>query len=109
MTQDKNDPIKQLLDGTYADPDGLGPQSVETKSLAIEKSLAGRERALVQGLGLGRRIAVVSDPNTHRVLGHRVEKALEGAFTIHSIVFPDSPHPDDVTVAKVRETTHHDD
>jgi glycerol-1-phosphate dehydrogenase [NAD(P)+] len=109
MTQNKNDPISELLQGTYADPDGLGPQSVETKSLAIEKTLAGHERALVQGLDLGQRIAVVSDPNTHRVLGHRVEKALEGPFAIHSIVFPDSPHPDDVTVAKVREATRQDD
>jgi len=109
MTQNKNDPIKQLLDGTYPDPEGLGNQSVATESLAIEKSLAGMERDLIQGISLGRRIAIVSDPQTRDVLGRRVERALEGPFTVHSIVFPDAPHPDDVTVAKLREATRQDD
>ena len=54
--------------------------------LAIEPSLAGREAELVAPLGLGDRIAVVSDANTHPILGQRVERALEGRAKVTSIV-----------------------
>ena len=103
------DPIAQLLAGVYPDPDGHGKLGVATKSLAIAPSLAGMERDLVLALGFGRRLAVVSDRNTHHVLGGRIEHALRGSFTVNSIVFPDSPHPDDATVAKLREATAGDD
>jgi glycerol-1-phosphate dehydrogenase [NAD(P)+] len=103
------DPMAQLLSGTYPDPDGSGNLGVSTRSLTIARSLAGMERTLVQALGFGQRLAIVSDHRTHPVLGGRVERALEGPFTINSIIYPDSPHPDDVTVAKLREATTGDD
>ena len=40
--------------------------------------LRGTRGGLVAALGLGRRLAVVSDPATHEVLGARVERALAG-------------------------------
>jgi len=109
MNDASADPISLLLAGNYPDPDGLGNLAVSTRALSIERKLDGSERALVQGLGFGRRLAVVSDPRTHKVLGSRVEHALRGSFTVNSIVFPDAPHPDDVTAAKLREATAHDD
>lgn len=103
------DPIAQLLAGSYPDPDGSGQLGVTTKSLTIAPSLRDMERELVQSLDFGRRLAVVSDFRTHHVLGDRIEAALRGAYAVHSIVFPDTPHPDDATVAKLKEATKKDD
>ncbi|CAN5170387.1 sn-glycerol-1-phosphate dehydrogenase [soil metagenome] len=103
--QATTDKIAELLAGTYDDPDGLGKQGVLTKSVAIERSLAGMELDLVKALDLGRRIAVVSDTATHSVLGERVERALRGTFEIESIILPGSPHPDDTTAAQLRKQT----
>lgn len=109
MNDTSADPIELLLAGNYPDPDGSGVVGVTTKSLKIARSLDGSEQELVRALGLGRRIAVVSDVRTHAVLGDRLERALRGSSTVNSIVFPDAPHPDDVTAAKVREATAQDD
>jgi len=109
MKNSPADPIVQLLAGAYPDPDGNGVVGVTTKSLSIAQSLAGMERELIQGLGFGRRLAIVSDLRTHEVMGERIERALAGAFAINSIVFPEAPHPDDVTVARIRKATVGDD
>jgi glycerol-1-phosphate dehydrogenase [NAD(P)+] len=103
------DPIVQLLAGTYPDPDGSGLTGVTTNSLSIAQSLAGMERELIQGLGFGRRLAIVSDLRTHEVMGERIERSLAGAFAVNSIVFPDAPYPDDVTVERIRKATTEDD
>jgi glycerol-1-phosphate dehydrogenase [NAD(P)+] len=105
----KADAIAALLAGGYEDPDGLGKQGVATKSLVIEPSLRGTECDLVQGLDFGRRVAMVSDATTHAILGERVENALKGTFAVDSVVLPLAPHPDDVTVAKVRQATAQSD
>lgn len=99
------DSIEQLLAGTYRDPDNGQPVQIGTRALVIQPSLAGSEAELVGALGLGRRLAVVSDVNTHPVLGQRVERALGGRFSVSSVVLPDGVHPDDTTVAKVRAAT----
>lgn len=109
MQLQQADPIAQLLAGTYPDPDGSGLLGVTTRSLTIAPSLRDMEKELVQGLGFDRRIAVVSDLRTHHVLGARIEAALRGSYTVNSVVFPDTPHPDDETVAKLREATNGDD
>lgn len=100
-----SDKITQLLDGTYEDPDGLGKQRVDTRSLVIAPRLDGMERDLVKDLDLGRRVAVVSDATTHAILGKRVERALASAFTVQSLVLPKAPHPDDETVEAIRQAT----
>ena len=97
--------IDQLLDGTFPDPDGGPALTVDTRAVAIERSLAGTEADLVKPLDLGRRLAVVSDPTTRRVLGARVEKALESLGNVISVVLPEHPHADDVTVQQVRRAT----
>ena len=109
MQPQQADPIAQLLAGTYSDPDGSGQLGVTTRYLTIAPSLRDMEKELVQGLGFGRRLAVVSDLRTHHVLGDRVEHALHGSYVVNSVVFPDAPHPDDETVAKLREATNGDD
>jgi glycerol-1-phosphate dehydrogenase [NAD(P)+] len=97
--------IERLLAGTYVDPDTGKPVGVATRSLAIRPSLADMEGELVAALGFGKRVAVVSDGTTHDVLGRRVEAALEGRHAVRSIVFAEPPHPDDVTVEKIRRET----
>jgi glycerol-1-phosphate dehydrogenase [NAD(P)+] len=99
------DKITQLLNGTYEDPDGLGPQRVSTRSLVIAPSLEGMELDLVKQLDFERAIAVVSDQTTHAVLGKRVEKALAASYRVQRIVLAEGPHPDDTTVAKLRQAT----
>src|SRR3546814_3652262 len=56
--------IAEIIAGRWRDPDGGGRVSVPVRAVAIEKTLAGSEAELVGGLGLGRRLAVVSDPAT---------------------------------------------
>jgi glycerol-1-phosphate dehydrogenase [NAD(P)+] len=105
-TSDRADPIAQLLAGTYPDPETGELLHAEAKAVVIEDSLAGTEEDLIAQLGIvgnGDRIAVVSDPATHAVLGARVETALGERFTVQSIVL-DAPRADDVTVAKLLAT-----
>src|SRR5262249_17771111 len=60
---------------------------------------------LVTALGLGRKLAVVSDPATHEVLGARVERALAASHTIVPVALEALPHPDLETVAAVRRAS----
>jgi glycerol-1-phosphate dehydrogenase [NAD(P)+] len=80
------DPIELLLEGRYPDPATGELLRAESRSVVIEESLDGGEAELVASLGLGRHFAVISDANTHEVLGKRVERALDGRFTVQSIV-----------------------
>jgi glycerol-1-phosphate dehydrogenase [NAD(P)+] len=97
--------IRALLEGTFPDPDGPGSLSVPTRSVVIAESLAGHEADLVAPLGLGRRLAVVSDPATHAALGARVERALAATAVVQSLVLPDGPHADLETVERLRRET----
>ena len=71
-----DDTLARLLAGAFRDPDDGQPLVAPMRTVVIEDSLAGREADLVEALDLGRRLAVVSDPTTHRVMGRRIEQAL---------------------------------
>ncbi len=101
----KPDLIARLLGGKLADPDGNGTLAVATTTVVIAPSLKGTEGDLVGTLGLGRRLAVVSDRTTHGVLGARVEAALAGRAEVDSVVLAERPHADDATVARIRAAT----
>ena len=96
------DILERLLSGGLADPDGGPPLSVPTRHVAIADSLAGGEADLVAALGLGRRLAVVSDANTRAVLGERVLRTLGGIAQVTDIRLPGRPHADGETVAAIR-------
>jgi glycerol-1-phosphate dehydrogenase [NAD(P)+] len=98
-------PLDQLLAGALPDPDGGPPLAVPTAAVTIEPSLEGREAELIAALGLGGRLAVVSDATTRAVLGRRVERALDGIARIEAVVLPERPHADDATVARLRGET----
>lgn len=97
--------ISALLGGRYRDPDTSKLVGVDTRSLVVAPTLKGQERALVQDLDFGQRIAVVSDANTHAVLGERIEKALSGLGWIDSVVLERGVHPDEHSVQTVRTAT----
>ena len=67
--------------------------------------MRGTEADRVAALDLGRRLAVVSDTNTHRVLGERVEAALRSHATIDSIRLDADASPDMETVRRVRDAS----
>lgn len=97
--------IEDLIGGIFPDPETGKKVGVDTRLLVIERTLAGSEADLIKSLAMGRRIAVVSDSNTHAVLGKRVESSLAGSHRIDSIILPGHPHPDDTTVEALRKQT----
>lgn len=99
------DTIRRLLEGRYPDPEGLGMLAVPTRSVVIAPSLAGDEASVVAELGLGRRLAVISDSITHTVLGARVERALAAIGDVVPVTLVGRPHADMARVAEVRRET----
>ncbi len=85
------DAIATLLAGRYCDPEDGRALSVPTRVVVIAESLAWQEDVLVGELGLGRRLAVVSDPATHEVMGKRVERALTAVAAVQSLILSDRP------------------
>jgi glycerol-1-phosphate dehydrogenase [NAD(P)+] len=98
---DAGDPIALLLAGRYPDPETGELLSAAARSVVIDDSLDGREADLVDALGVGRHVAVVSDDDTHAALGHRVERALAARFHVQRIVLGRAPHADTDTVARL--------
>ena len=96
------DTLERLLGGDLPDPDGGPPLSVPTRHVAIADSFDGGEAELVAGLGLGGRLAVVSDENTRAALGMRVLRALGGIAQVTDIRLPGRPHADGATVEDIR-------
>jgi glycerol-1-phosphate dehydrogenase [NAD(P)+] len=96
-----NDPIELLLAGRYPDPETGELLRAEARSVVIADSLAGSEADLIAALGLGKKLAIVADATTYRVLGERLERALEGRFSVQRIVLGEAPHADTDTIAYI--------
>src|SRR4029078_609141 len=99
------DALDQLLRGVYVDPDDGAPIAVPVKSIRIERSLRGEEDDAVRALGLGPRMAIVSDPATREVLGARIERALAGVGAIPPVMLEREPCADAETVAALRRAS----
>lgn len=97
------DVIRQLIDGTFPDPDGGAALSVPVRSVVIADTLDGDEQDLVASLALGTRLALVSDPSTHEVLGARVARALSGVAALDQLLLPAGPCADACTVKRIRK------
>jgi glycerol-1-phosphate dehydrogenase [NAD(P)+] len=96
------DRLDELLRGRWLDPDSGAPVTLAIDAIVVAPSLRGQEADCVAALGLGRRLALVSDAITHQVLGARVEAALRARSSVEAIVLPAPAHADDATVARVR-------
>src|SRR5436309_3276048 len=92
------DPIALLLAGAYPDRETGELLACESRAVAIEDTLVDREVALVEPLGLGDRLAIISDVDTFAALGERVERALARRYTIQRICLPRHPHADTETI-----------
>ncbi|MER8984864.1 iron-containing alcohol dehydrogenase [Mesorhizobium sp. M0843] len=86
--------LDRLIAGTLPDPDSQGMLSVPLKTIVIGRGLGDEADALVKPLPLGRKLAVVMDPDTRLALGERVSIALRGSSDVGKIILPRHPHPD---------------
>jgi glycerol-1-phosphate dehydrogenase [NAD(P)+] len=96
-----DDPIAALLAGTYPDPETGAPLAAEARAIAIEDTLDGAEQELIAALGLGHRLALVSDVDTHAALGARVARALAPRFAVQEVILDRAPHADTATLARL--------
>jgi glycerol-1-phosphate dehydrogenase [NAD(P)+] len=91
--------LERLLAGRFRDPDGGGTLDVPTRHVVIAPNLGGQAASLLEYAGLGRRRwAVVSDENTHPILGAPIAETVRSATTI----VLQHPHADAETVAEIR-------
>jgi glycerol-1-phosphate dehydrogenase [NAD(P)+] len=97
--------IEDVVAGRFHSPELGRPLSTTIRRIAVASSLEGAERELVAELGLGRRLAVVSDENTHPVLGARVAQALGD---VEEIVL-DHPKADEANADRLQERARHAD
>ncbi len=97
--------IQDFVAGRYRAIETGASVRCPIRAIVTARSLAGREAALLREAGITGRLAVVSDENTHEVMGKRVEAALSGAVS----VVLDHPHADAVTADRLRERTRHCD
>jgi glycerol-1-phosphate dehydrogenase [NAD(P)+] len=95
------DPLAELLAGSYRDPDSGDLLAAAARSVAIEPTLDGAEPELLAALGLGPRVAAISDATTVAVLGERVERALASRFVVQRIVLERDVRADRVTIARL--------
>src|SRR5690349_54661 len=95
------DPLGELLAGRYRDPRTGELLAAAARSVVIEDSLDGGEAELVEALGVGRRLAVVSDVDTFAALGERVQRALASRFTVLPVTLGREPHADVETLARL--------
>lgn len=90
------DTIAKLVNGTLVDPDGDGRATltVPTRSVVIADSLMGIEAESVAALDFEAPFAIVSDPDTHAVMGQRVERAIESLGPVIKVRLGKAPHAD---------------
>jgi glycerol-1-phosphate dehydrogenase [NAD(P)+] len=104
-----NEGFDEIITGNWRDP-GTGKAAVVPfKTIRIEESLEGGAADMVAPLKIGKRIAVISDVNTHEAMGKRVSRELKALGTIDEVVFPGNMNCDEPTIAAMKERTRHAD
>ncbi len=106
---DWNTLIREVLAGEWRDPDTGQTAKVPFETIRIDGSLDGAAPDLVAPLKIGRRIAVVSDINTHDAMGKRVARELKALGAVDEVVLPGDTHCDEPTIARVQDLTRHAD
>src|SRR5215213_8416441 len=97
--------IEDVVAGRWRDPETGKAASLPFEAIDLSETTEGREADLVAPLGLGDRIAVVSDVNTVEVMGRRVAAALRSLGTVDEVVLPDGLECDEATIAEIGERT----
>ncbi|WP_421693336.1 iron-containing alcohol dehydrogenase [Aestuariivirga sp.] len=106
---DWNELIRDVVAGRWKDPTTGKTATVPFEVIRIEEDLDGGEADMLAPLQLGKRLAVVSDTNTHEAMGRRVAKHLRGLGMVEELVLPSNIHCDEPTIALVQERTRHAD
>ena len=106
---DWNALIGDFVAGRWYDPETGQSAKVPFEVIRIEETLDGGEADMLGPLGLGKRLAVVSDVNTHEAMGKRVAKHLKGLGAIDEIVLPGNLECDEPAIALVQDKTRHAD
>lgn len=106
---DWNELIRDVIAGEWRDPETNKAAVLPFEAIRIESDLDGGAADMVAPLKIGRRLAVVSDSNTHEALGKRVAKELKALGTIDEIVMPSNLHCDEPTIALMQHKSRHAD
>ena len=106
---DWNSLIREVIAGEWRDPETGMAATMPFETIRLEEDFDGGAADMVAPLKLGRRIALVSDHNTHEAMGKRVAKELKALGTIDEIVMPDDTHCDEPTIALMQDKTRHAD
>ncbi|MBB4063719.1 iron-containing alcohol dehydrogenase [Gellertiella hungarica] len=109
MTHSGDPTLDAMLNGTWINPDTGKPGArLPFKDVRILDTTDGAEADLIAPLGLGKRLAVVSDPNTNDAMGARVARALRAIATVDEVVI-DVDEATEAHVEEVKERTRHAD
>jgi glycerol-1-phosphate dehydrogenase [NAD(P)+] len=95
--------LARVCEGTWIDPDDGRPIAAPPVQVAIARGVVARARDLVGAVGLGTRLAVVSDRTTHALAGAAIERALAGAMAITPIVLEADVEADLAASQRVRD------
>jgi glycerol-1-phosphate dehydrogenase [NAD(P)+] len=106
---DWNALIRDVIAGEWRDPETGKAAIMPFETIRIEEDLEGGAADMAAPLKIGRRLAVVSDSNTHQSMGKRVAKELKALGTIDEIVMPSNTHCDEPTIAAMQEKSRHAD
>lgn len=106
---DWNALIRDVVAGEWRDPETGNKAVMPFETIRIEEDLEGGSADMIAPLKLGRRLAVVSDVNTHEAMGRRVAKDLNALGTIDEVIMPGDTHCDEPTIALMQHKTRHAD
>ena len=101
--------LNELVAGSWVEPGTGKSYDIGIKDIVMRDSLDGAEPELIAKLHKGKAIAIVSDPNTHEALGHRVYKALKADGQNVTEYVWNEPQCTDRGVAQIRDATRNCD
>ncbi len=97
--------LKELVDGSWREPDTGKQYTIGIKDIAIRASLDGAESELIGKLHPDQAITIVSDPFTHDALGGRIYRALKaGGHKVKEYVW-EKPRCSEEGVETIRRDT----
>jgi glycerol-1-phosphate dehydrogenase [NAD(P)+] len=107
--RDWNAVIREALAGEWRDSTTGKAGSFPFEQVHIAESLDGAEADLVGALGLGKRLAVVTDATVAEILGRRVARSLGAIATVDLVVLPARFKTTDEMVERIGALTRHAD
>ncbi len=106
---DWNSLIREVIAGEWRDPETGKAAEMPFETIRLEEDLEGGGADMVGPLKLGKRLAVISDHNTHEAMGKRIAKELKALGTVDEIIMPSDTHCDEPTIALMQDKSRHAD